>query len=347
MADDKTTIQNRMLSNIDDKYDKTEGSFYYDSTKPVAIELESAYKEQENILNKGFVETATGEYLDLKVAEQGLTRKPSTKATTTVTITGSEGATITTGDLVASDTVNYIVQETKTIDATLTTTVLVECEQAGTIGNVPVGAIKYFPITIAGINTVTNTESVSNGYDGETDAELRQRYYDKVRTPATSGNKYHYRNWAKEIVGVGDARVFALWNGNGTVKVVIIDSNKQGASTELINEVTTYIEEVRPIGADVTVISATEVPINIQATLTIDTNNYTEAEVIGNIETKIADYLKDIAFVDNYVSYAKIGSLILESAGVLDYSNLTVNGGTSNISISDEEVAILGGVNNV
>lgn len=347
MADNKTTIQNRMLSNIDNKYDKTEGSFFYDSTKAVSIELEDGYKEQENILDKGFVETATGEYLDLKVAEQGLTRKPATKSTTTVTITGSEGATISQGDLVASDTVNYIVQETKTIDATLTTTVLVECEQVGTIGNVPVGAIKYFPITIAGINSVTITESVSNGYNGETDAELRQRYYDKVRTPATSGNKYHYRNWAKEVIGVGDARVFALWNGNGTVKVVLINSNKQGASTELINEVVTYIEEVRPIGADVTVISATEIPINIEGTLTIDTNNYTEAEVIGNIETKITDYLKDIAFVDNYVSYAKIGSLILESAGVLDYSNLTVNSGTSNISIADEEVDILGGVNNV
>lgn len=347
MADDRDTIQNRMLQNISDEYDKTEGSFFYDVLKPVAIELENAYKEQESILDKGFVETATGEWLDKKVAEQGLTRKPATKSTTTVTITGSEGTIVNEGILVASDTVNFVVKETKTIDATGQVDVLVECEEAGSIGNVPAGSIKYFPVTIAGLTSVTNSQAVTNGYDGETDEELRQRYYDKVRTPATSGNKYHYRNWAKEVLGVGDAKVFPIWNGPGTVKVVIIDSNKTGADSQLVTDVYNYIEDVRPIGATVTVESAIELPININVTLTIDTDNYTESEVINNIENNITEYLKEIAFVEDYVSYAKIGSLILSSEGVLDYSNLTVNGGTSNITIADNEVAVLGGVTNV
>ncbi|QEK12572.1 baseplate J/gp47 family protein [Crassaminicella thermophila] len=347
MADDRDTIQNRMLQNISDEYDKTEGSFFYDVLKSVAIELENAYKKQESILDKGFVETATGEWLDKKVAEQGLTRKSATKATTIVTITGSEGTIVNEGTLVASDTVNFVVKETKTIDATGQVDVLVECEEEGSIGNVPAGAIKYFPVTIAGLTGVTNLNAVTNGYDGETDEELRQRYFDKVRTPATSGNKWHYRNWAKEVTGVGDARVFPLANGPGTVKVMIIDSNKTGAEQELIDAVYNHIEENRPIGATVTVVSATEVPININVTLTIDTDNYAEQEVITNIENNITAYLKEIAFVEDYVSYAKVGSIILDTIGVLDYSNLIVNGGTSNITIADNEVAVLGGVTNV
>lgn len=342
MADSKEVIQDRLLSNISDEFDKTEGSFFYDAVKPVSIELESAYINQEDILNKGFAETALGEWLDLKVADQGLIRKPSTKSTGYVTIEGTEGAVINIGDKIASDTVTYTSLETKTIDATLKISVQVECDSFGSTGNVPINAIQYFPITISGLNKVYNEQIFDNGYDGETDEELRQRYFDKVRTPATSGNKYEYKNWSLEVTGVGDAKVFPLWNGNGTVKVVIIDSNKTGADAQLITDVTDYIEENRPIGATVTIESATEVSINIDVTLTIDSNNYTLDQVKTNIENAITEYLKDIAFVETYVSYAKVGSLILSSAGVLDYSSLNVNNGTSNISIQDTEVAVLG-----
>lgn len=337
-------IQDRMLNNISDTFDKSRGSFFYDALMPVSIELEDAYKKQEEILNKGFAATAVGSDLDKKVLEQGLTRKQSTKATTTVTITGTKGAAINKGDKVASDTVNFIIFDSLVIDETGKAQVSVECEESGSIGNVPREAIKYFPVTISGLSSVINENEVTNGYDGETDEELRQRYFDKVQTPATSGNKRHYRNWAKEVIGVGDAKVFPLWNGNGTVKLVIIDSNKTGAEQELIDEVVKYIEDNRPIGASVTVESAKEILININVKLSIDTNNYTQEEVIKNIESSITEYLKGLAFTENQVSYAKIGSLILSSIGVLDYSNLTVNNNTSNIITAEQEVAVLGAV---
>lgn len=335
-------IKNRMLSHISDEYDKSEGSFFYDVINALTIELESAYTDQNNILDQGFVETAAGQYLDKKASEQGIYRKPPTKATTIVTIKGSEGVTIEEGMEVASDAASYIIKESKTIDATGQVNVLVECEQAGTIGNVPVGAIKSFPRTIAGLDSVTNPNKVTNGYNGETDEELRSRYYSKVRTPATSGNKYHYRNWALEVPGVGDARIISLWNGNGTVKVIIIDSEKTGAEQELVDKVKSHIEENRPIGAEVTVESASEVSVNLEVALTIDANNYTMEQVIINIEDKIKDYLKDIAFVEAYVSYAQLGSLILQSKGVLDYSNLKLNNELENITLTDTDVAVLG-----
>lgn len=344
MSDSKEIIQARLLANIDDSFDKSEGSFFYDAEMPVAIEFENMDKKADSILDKGFADTAAGTWLDKICNERGITRKLATKATTTVLINGTLGSVISLGDKVASDTVNFISLENKIIDDTGQIIVNVECENAGIVGNMPSGSIKYFPITLQGLVSVTNPNAVIDGYNEETDAELRQRYYDKVRSPATSGNKAQYLIWAKEVTGVGDARVFPLWNGNGTVKVVIIDSNKRTADNSLIANVSQHIEDNRPIGATVSVISATEKTIYMTVTLTIDTNNYTVEQTTAAIEANLIEYFKTIAFKETYVSYAKIGNIIFDTQGVLDYSNLQVNNGTANITIGDEEVASLGGV---
>ncbi|MCM1567740.1 hypothetical protein [Dehalobacter sp. 4CP] len=47
----------------------------------------------------------------------------------------------------------------------------------------------------------------------------------------------------------------------------------------------------------------------------------------------LTEHLKDIAFKQDYVSFARIGSTLLETPGILDHTGLTVNGGTANIVI--------------
>jgi len=355
MYEDKTeeNIKKEMLDNISNKIDKGEKSLTYDAISPVAIELANMYIELDYVVNKLDTENLSGEELERFIYQHTGTvaRKPATKATTTIIINGQEGAKISKGDLVGADTVNFISTEDKSMDNTGQMTVLVECELPGAIGNVPAGAIKYFPVSIAGLTSVTNPDSAVNGYDAESDESLLERYYERIRTPATSGNKYHYLNWAKEVVGVGDARVIPLWQGDNTVKVIIIDSNKQPASTELVEQVQEYIdpnitglgEGQAPIGAFCTVISAIGKAIDITFTVTRDTN-YTVEQIKANVENNIIEYLKSIAFKEDIVSYARIGAIILDSEGVLDYEGFTINSGTSNIAIGNEEVAILGEV---
>ncbi len=347
MSDTKDTIRERMLSDIDSTYDKSEGSFFYDVIASIAIELEKSYKNTDSILDKGFADTANDKNLEKIVGEVGLTRKNATKATGTVTITGTNGSKIVKGEMVASDNVNFLfLQDLKIENNSID--VLVECEKVGSVGNVPAGAIKYFPKTLSGLQSVINKSAFTNGYDEETNDSLRERYYTKVRTPATSGNKNEYLNWAKSVVGVGDAKVFPETNlsgehQNGCVKVVIINSNKVGASADLINQVSTYIEENRPIGCTLYVASAAEKSINVSFILNLE-SGYTLENVKTTIENTLKNYLKEIAFVKDYVSYAKIGAFILDTDGVIDYSNLLVNNSTDNVSLGSEEVAILGGV---
>lgn len=367
--EDRKIIHDRILKNITDEYDKSEGSFIYDVTKPVAIEMEKQGSDIDKAINKLDVENLVGDELGQFIYQRtGIERKPATKATTIVTIQGQEGAKIFKGDLVGTDTVNFISTEDKSIGPTGKMDVIIECEVSGVIGNVPARTIRYFPVSIPGLITVTNYDAVTNGYNAESDNELRQRYYDKIRTPATSGNKYHYLNWAKEVTGVGDVRVIPLWDGDNTVKVIIIDSNKQPANGELVEKVQNHIdpkgeyiaEEDRwttwgagegqaPIGAFCTVVSAIGKSINTEAVVQKD-DNYDLEQIKNNIGKNITEYLKGIAFKndDNNtpipVSYAKAGANILESEGVLDYRNFKLNDGTANIPISVEEVAVLGEV---
>jgi uncharacterized phage protein gp47/JayE len=334
-------ILSRLLSNISSEFDKSVGSFFYDTQKPLAIELEGIYTKLEEILLNGFAATAKGEYLDKKVAEQGLTRKAATYASGTVVVSGTVGSVISSGDKVASDTLVFTVTQTKYIESSGTAAVNVICDTPGKQGNVPIGAINHFPVTISGLVSVANTESTSGGFDEESDDELRERYFEKVSLPATSGSKYHYVMWAKEVEGVGDAKCIPLWNGAGTVKVIVINADKQAADETLINTVKNHIEVQRPIGAEVTVESAVPLHINISVSLNL-ANGVTTDTAKQKISDSVSSYLKKNAFSGTYISYAQIGGCILAVDEILDYSNLKVNGGTANVPIPDNAVPVLG-----
>ena len=336
-------ILSRLLSEISNEYDKSVGSFFYDVEKPVSTELGKQYALITDILKNGFAKTAEGEYLDNKVLEQGLTRKAATAATATVKITGSPNSTISMGDKVASDDLIFTIIENATLDGNGNAEVTASCDTPGKIGNVPVGAVNKFPVTLPGLVTVTNEEAAFGGYDEETDDELRERYFEKVSLPATSGSKYHYIGWAKEVSGVGDAKCLPLWNGNGTVKVIIINSEKGAADADLIQRVADHIEENRPIGASVTVASATPLLINISVSLVLS-SGITEEIAVERITKSVTDYFQKKAFDSTYISFAQIGGCILNCDGILDYTDLRLNGDTENIIVSETDVPVLGGV---
>lgn len=337
-------IRQRMLDAVSSDLNKAEGSFVYDGISPASIELALAYIELDRVITLGFAQTTYGQYLDYRAGEHGVTRKVAVKATGQVTITGAQGTVVPLGSIFATKTgVQFATTAAVTIDATLSVTVAIQAVAAGSAGNVPSGTITAIPVSIAGVTSVTNASPTAGGVDTESDADLLVRLLEKVRLPATSGNVAHYLQWAKEVAGIGDAKVFPIWNGAGTVKVVVIDNNKLPVDAATVLNVATYIESVRPIGATVTVESATGLAINVTATVTLQTGAVL-ADVQTAFEAAFVAQLKEIAFQQSYVSYAQIGSLLLSTAGVLDYSGLTVNAGTANVAVGDTQVAVKGTV---
>lgn len=349
--DTRTTeeIHNAMLGDISDEYEKVEGSFIYLATKPVAQQLRVVEQNLIDMNSKLDIENLRGNELEDRVYDRtGIERKQATYATCDLTVEGNGDVNV--GDLFESES-GVQFEATETVTIATSGIVNVRCVQPGVIGNIPSGKINMIPVTLDGITSCVNNNPSSGGYGVEADADLLERYYERIRTPSTSGNKYHYINWAKEVSGVGDAKVFPLWNGSNTVKIVIIDSNKQAASETLVADVQSYIdpnssglgEGKAPIGAVCTVASAAEKAINVSFSATLE-QGYTHETVIQNATENISEFLKSIAFSLDYVSYTKIGSIILDTTGIKDYTNLTINDGISNIDIADVEVAIIGGV---
>ncbi len=339
-------IKERILSGLTSNIDRTEGSFVYDAVSPTAIELAKAHLRLDQVLKLVFADTALevdggSAFLEKRANEFGVYRKDGTKASATVDFEGSVGSDIPKGTIVQTPSgLRYFTIESVTIAAG-TVSVPIEAEKIGRKYNVPAEVITQLPVQVVGVNSVSNPEAVTNGTDMESYQELLARFLNEKRLPATSGNIYHYKKWAQEVDGVGDVRVFPLWGGAGTVKVVIINANREPADQLLESKVYQHIEENRPIGADVTVVSASGVPLNINVTLKL-AGNYTLPEVTAAIEAKIINYLrKEIAFKQNTVSYAYIGSLIIGTAGVLDYTTFTLNGGNANIPLADDQVAYL------
>jgi uncharacterized phage protein gp47/JayE len=339
-------ILERMLARIPDTIDKRQGSVVYDLLAPAAAELAQAYIEMDNVLNLGFADTTYGEYLDRRAAEQGLTRKAAVKAAGQVTFSGPDGTVIPVGTRVSTEGENPIYFVT-TAEGTITSgsvTVDAEAEVGGVDGNVDAGKITVVLGDLSGVVTVTNAQPFAGGINEETDEELLARYKEHVTRPITSGNKFQYEAWAKEIAGIADARCYPLWNGNGTVKVVVVNSEKRSPSASVIQAVADYIETVRTVGADVTVVGVTEVPINVSAMITL-ANGVTLADAEADIRARITEYFKQIAFYETTVRYTAIGNAILDAKGVIDYANLTVNGSVTNVILNDDEVPILGAVN--
>jgi uncharacterized phage protein gp47/JayE len=336
-------IIERLLSRVPNDIDKRQGSVVRDLLSPIAAELAQAYIEMDNVLNLGFADTTYGEFLDLRVAEQGLQRKPAVKSEGVLTFTGPDGQVIPKDTRVSTDSERYFLTKSSVTIAQGAATVGAIAEVGGRAGNVAYVTIKNVIGDLAGVVTVTNLQPFNGGLDEESDDDLLNRYKEKVSKPATSGNKFDYEKWAKEIIGVSDAKVYPLWNGPGTVRVVLVNSEKRTPSQTVIDDAREYIEEQRPVGATVTVDGVREVPIDVSATLTL--TNGTDLNVVkAEITDNITAYFKRIGFVETVVRYTQIANAILDVNGVIDYTDLRVNGGTSNVALNDDEVPVIGAI---
>ena len=322
-------ILNDMLSRVEADVDKREGSIIYDALAPCAYHLAQTYFYLDSLVDLVSGDTAVGEYLDKVVKDYGLTRKAPSYALRKVETNG----VIEIGTRWGMNDIIYKITEELTTNVYIAT-----CEQTGEVGNVYSGSLDNID-NVSGV-MATLTDVISSGEEEESDDDLRARFYSLVQSTSTSGNVADYKNWALEVSGVGNAKVFPLWNGSGTVKVLVLDSN-MGIDETLEGKVFNYIEAVRPIGAIVTVESPSNKTISISAKIKLD-GTKTFAEVVEVFNSSYKSYLESNVFKSYIVSYAKIGSLLLTTSGVADYSDLLINNGISNIEISNYEIPAIG-----
>lgn len=330
-----------------------EGTFSFDTLAANAKEFEKAYAEMDLMMDAAFPQTSWGVYLD-RLADElaGLSRRAATPAVVTLSITGTAGVTVPAGSLFATASgTNFTTDEAVKLNDKGEGTVKTTAQSTGAGGNVAAGAITVIPVSIYGVSKVTNAAAAYNGYEEETDGALLERLLFAVRQPATSGNVYHYIEWSTSVSGVGAVKVLPLWNGNGTVKVIVVDTNKDTPSEELLQKVQDTIAENAPIGATVTVTAPVLKTVNVALKVTDGTGN------ADAIKTALTKYFKASVFGTNYttqkatdtvtISYAQIGRIILDNSdttGINDYDDLKINDGTENIICAVDNLPVVGTV---
>ena len=331
------TLIRRILENTSkNNLDIREGSVSFNLLAPLAEELAKAYISMGDILSLAFIEDTYDEYLDKRVNEFGVYRKDGEKATGAIKVTGSDNAYITNGTIVTCGDLEYIVLNDIVLPDN--DVLYVEALEIGYEYNLLAGSVFELKEPQYGIETLTNETDFENGVDAETDEELRERFKYIIQNPRTSGNVNNYKEWALECDGVGRVKVYPLWNGNGTVKVLIIGNDNLPCDTDTINTVKAHIEDERPIGATVTV----ETPTLLELTFNIDIkldSAYSLDTAKEYIENALKEYIENLE--DGDVIYFKALSTVGELECVDDITECKINNKQKNITVGDAYIPII------
>lgn len=356
------TILNRMLSKTSAKgLSVDEGSTSYIQQSPMAGELEKAKLDQDEIMNRSNIITAYENGYDEDVvkyaAEDGIDRKAEHEATGIETFIGVEGTTIPIGFKFGNKN-NGLVYETVlegTIDSTGSVDILSVSTEKAAKYNAKAGTLNYMPISMIGVTSCTNKEDFTKGRDIESIDDLFYRHQLKVRQNPNGCNRAQYLKWCTDVEGVGAAKVYPLTDETmskkrGHVCCVITNSEKRAADEELCTKTKNYIDPgdgdgsgVAPCNAIVHVISADELVLNITANVEYESStNLTTIKT--SIEEAITTYLKKMSFNVSKISFTRIGSLFYTINGLVEYTNLKINGFEDDIAVGDNQIAVLGSV---
>ena len=340
-------LMDRALARIPNTLDKREGSIIYDALAPACYELAEAYMELSMLLDNTFADTANGEFLRLRAAERGVF---AFEASAAIRL-GVFNLVVPLGSRFSiADTTYIVIENLAGFESRL------QCEQVGTIGNLYTGNL--MPITyIAGLTTAQLTTVLTPGEDEETDEALRLRYFENILSQPFGGNIADYKEKTKAIAGVAGVKVYPVWAGGGTVKLVIQDSTYGVPSSTLVDEVQEIIDPVgsggeglglAPIGHIVTVAAVSPVTVNIASTITL-ASGYVWADVEPYIIEKLEAYLLQLkqgwenesAIV---VRLSQIDAAIIQVTGVVDVSATQINGSATNLTLTTDQIPILGTV---
>lgn len=338
-----------MLNVFPSDIDTSEGNLAYDHTRPVAMALaQFAGYDLQELRRASNPLTALGDDLDNWATVANTTRNAPTHAAGYIKVAGTPGTVIeegsrfyTIGDEV-KDSQAYVTSMTYVIGESGELKIKVYAVEAGPNGNAEAGEIAVYDTSLKGIDAVTNETSITGGVGEESDDSLRWRVVELLRSRDGAGNKKDYEKWAKSVDGVGAVIVQPLWNGGGTVKVLITDSVGQVANEDLINRVKQYIDPtdglgdgMAPIGAVVTVGT-----LDILA-ITLSMHLIHAADDIELLKKEIAAAVTTYTSSVDVIRVNEIGAIIIKIDNVIDYSNLLVNGSKENIVLSQGERAVV------
>ena len=173
------SIHAALLAQIPDSYQKTTGFPTWMLTRAMAhglAEGESAItKAQQNLDPENLHGDDLTHYVFTRTGQE---RREAVFASGMLTVSG-EGI-IQAGDLFETEGgIQFRAAETVIVSGTANVPVF--CVTPGAAGNVAAGTVCKMPVQLPGIDSITNPLPMTNGFDAETDAELLERFLERLQ----------------------------------------------------------------------------------------------------------------------------------------------------------------------
>lgn len=349
-------IMQRMLDIVSEEaknkgisIDTREGSMIYIALAPAAVEIQNMYIAIDNILNESFADTQSREFLIKRCAERGIYVNEATKAIRR----GVFNIDVPIGSRFSLNTLNYVVIE-KIIDKEFK----LECETPGEVGNTESGELVPIDYIEGLTNSVLVDVLIVPGEDAENTEHLRERYFASLDSQSFGGNIADYKEKVNALAGVGGVKVYPVWNGGGTVKIVFINSEHEIPSNDLVYNVQTEVDPIQnqgkglgiaPIGHTVTVLGCGETSVDITTNITFE-SGWDWESVKPYVENTIDEYFKELSaeWADSeniIVRISHIETRLLSLSGILDIANTTLNGSSQNLVVDADNIPIRGSIN--
>lgn len=349
------------LSYVPEELDKRQGSIIYDALAPFCQVFAAGAIQLRNFYSQTYAVTATGEDLDNRVAEQGISRHPATYSVKKITLSDAEGNPVTVpmgcrfSTVSNTSPINYTVTaQYVENDIVVPGTYEATCEEPGVIGNEYSGNLINITF-IQGLSSAYMSSTLVPARNEETDDELRQRYFEALNQKAFGGNISDYRSKVTSLPGVGAVQIYPVWAGGGTVKLSIVDPSYGPCSAEFILYIQKEIDPenaqgesgtglgIAPIGHKVTVATPDEITIDVSANITLS-SGYTLGQVESPVKLALSEYIQSLrqswAEADNSNNYScniflsRVSAAIINVAGISNVTDVTLNGDTSDISLT-------------
>lgn len=346
-------IQDRMMQNLPPDIDDMPAGFPYDFTMPTAYEKSELIQfHLVRTLMLMFPMWAWDEWLDYHGKQKGIIRKEANKASGYVTFEGVADTRIASGFIVCtpatdvSSSIEFVTDKEVTIPESGKVSVSITAVTGGIASNTKADTVILMSKPIEGITKLYNEKDITGGTDEEDNESYRERIMEAYSSEGTSyiGNDSDYKRWAKEVTGIGDCIVVPTWNGPGTVKLVLVDSNGRPANERLVKAVYDHIvspddreKRLMPTGsADLTVVAADTKLISYSCSGL----SYDSTTNIEQIESAFKDAVMkyySTAKTENVVRYNRVHALLTSLPGVLDFKDLKMNGAENNILLDQDE----------
>lgn len=334
-------LMDEALDRVDDNFDKRPGSMVWNGNAPCLAEMAQIYLALDFIFTATYISTAPREYLIKRAADRSITPKEATKAI----FKAKMNVKVPIGTRFSLEELNYAVigyvDEENTNDAFMH---LIECETAGVIGNSYSSGEQLIPIEhVDGLSKAETAGVHTFGTDEEDTEVFRAKVIESLRSIAFGGNIADYRNKALSFSGIGQVRVLPVWNGAGTVKLILMstDINNPTVDSAKTSDIKAAIDPegetegkgygLAPIGHTVTVESVRQENIDVALKVKL-ASGMDDSAVRSQLEKQINKYFSSLAEKwedggDITVRIAYLQYLILDECSfIVDITETTIGG---------------------